>query len=91
MRVLAYLLYFLFSVLIVIFATQNMQPVAIYLVLGPPLNLPLIVVIGLSFFIGFSSALLNVVLRTAKGNSARKRVRQESQRKELTHRRELYR
>jgi len=73
MRLLAYLLYLLLTILIVIFATQNMEPVPIYLVIGAPLSLPLIVIVGLSFFIGYAFALLNVILRATRGSSAKKR------------------
>ena len=69
----AILLYFLLTILIVIFATQNIEPVPIYLIVGAPLTLPLIVIVGLSFFIGYAFALFSVILRATKGSSAKKR------------------
>ncbi len=72
MRLFLYLFYFLLTVLIVIFATQNMESVLIYLVFSPPLELPLIVVVGVSFFIGYAFCLFNVILRATRGRSVKK-------------------
>jgi uncharacterized integral membrane protein len=72
-RILAYLIV---VIVLIVFATQNMQPVTIYLVAGPPVAVPLIVVIVLAFIFGYAFALFALLLGAAK-RSRRTRVKAE--------------
>ena len=72
-RILAYLIV---VIVLIVFATQNMQPVTVYLVAGPPVAVPLIVVIVLAFIIGYAFALFSLLLGAAK-RSRRTRVKAE--------------
>ncbi|MBF0246960.1 MAG: DUF1049 domain-containing protein [Alphaproteobacteria bacterium] len=69
--VLSLILYMIAGAFIVLFASQNLDVVTVFLVLGPPLQVPLIVVIGMSFMIGFVTAIM-VVLRKAVKKQTRK-------------------
>ena len=71
--------YFLLIVAIGIFASQNMDMVPVYLLVGPPVEVPLIVVVVMAFIVGYGFALLAVVFRAAKGG----RRRSASRNKEL--------
>lgn len=56
------------ALLLLIFASQNMHPVWIRFVTGPPVQMPLIVIIVGSLIVGFAIATFNHILRTAKQN-----------------------
>ena len=60
------ILYLVFVTLILVFASQNLGDVTVYLVAGSPIQIPLILVIGLSFFIGFAFAILTVIRRAVR-------------------------
>ncbi len=61
------LVYLFLVVLIVLFAVQNMTPVPVYFfVAGQPIEVPLIIVVGLAFFIGFVTAILGVIRKALK-------------------------
>ncbi len=53
--------------LMIIFASQNLDVVTVYLVAGSPIQLPLIVIIGMSFFFGFVFAILTVIRKALWG------------------------
>ena len=65
LRILAYLTVVL---VLLVFATQNMQPVTVYLVAGPPLEIPLIVAVALAFITGYGFALFGLLLGAARGS-----------------------
>ncbi|GAB6051959.1 hypothetical protein JCM17960_07790 [Magnetospira thiophila] len=70
----ATLLIYLFLVVgIVLFASQNLDMVQVHLIAGNPVEVPLIVVIGLSFFIGFVTAIFSVIIRTLRDRSKQSR------------------
>ncbi|MBF0164557.1 MAG: LapA family protein [Magnetococcales bacterium] len=54
---------FLLAVLLLIFASQNMHAVQVRLVVGPPLELPLILIISGAFIAGFLLATVNHLAR----------------------------
>ncbi len=56
------------ALLLLIFASQNMHPVWIRFITGPPVQMPLIVIIVGSLIVGFAIATLNHILRTARQN-----------------------
>ena len=56
--------------LMIIFASQNLDIVTVYLVAGSPIQLPLIVIIGMSFFFGFVFAILTVIRRALWGRKS---------------------
>ena len=60
------LLYLVIVTLIIIFASQNLDDVNVYLIAGRPAQLPLFLVIGLSFFSGFAMAILTVIRRAIR-------------------------
>ncbi len=53
---------------IIIFASQNLEVVRVYLIAGQPFDLPLIVIIGISFFAGFVFAIMSVIRKAVRGN-----------------------
>lgn len=63
--------YLILVVLVILFATQNMETVPVHLIAGRPFEVPLIVVVGMSFFAGFAAAIFGVVFRALKGGRPR--------------------
>ena len=61
------ILYMTVGGLLFLFVFQNLEIVPIQLIIGPPLEAPLIVIVGISFFAGFAVAILGVIVRTVKG------------------------
>lgn len=59
--------YLIIGLMIFLFASQNLEIVPVYLFAGRPLEMPLIAVVGFSFFAGFVSAILGVIRRAFKG------------------------
>ncbi|MBF0339551.1 MAG: LapA family protein [Magnetococcales bacterium] len=53
----------LLAILLLIFASQNMHAVQVRLVVGPPLELPLILIISGAFIAGFLLATVNHLAR----------------------------
>ncbi|GAB0057871.1 Magnetosome protein MamL-like [Candidatus Magnetaquicoccaceae bacterium FCR-1] len=53
----------LLAILLLIFASQNMHSVQIRLIVGPPLDLPLILIISGAFIAGFLLATVNHLAR----------------------------
>lgn len=70
------ILYFVLAALIAIFGSQNMTVVPIHLVVGSPLNVPLIVVMAMSVFIGYAAAVFILFFRAAR-TRMRKKARNE--------------
>ncbi len=70
------IVYFVFATLIAIFGSQNMTVVPIHLVVGSPLNVPLIVVMAMSIFIGYAAAVFILFFRAAR-NRIRRKARNE--------------
>ena len=68
LRIFRTLTYFIVVLVLIVFATQNMEPVAVYLVAGPPVTVPLIVTCALAFISGYGFALFGVLLRAARGS-----------------------
>ena len=58
--------YLVMAALILIFASQNLEDVNVYLIAGRPIQIPLILVIGLSFFGGVVFAILTVILKAVR-------------------------
>lgn len=56
------------ALLMLIFASQNMHPVWIRFITGPPVQMPLIVVIAGSLIVGFTVATFNHIIKTAREN-----------------------
>ena len=48
------------------FASQNTGSVAVFVIAGGPLELPLIAVIAISFFAGFAAAILGVIQKAIR-------------------------
>ncbi len=64
-------LYLIFGAVIVLFTSQNLEPVPVNLIAGPEFDVPLIVIIGISFFAGFAFAMLAVIRKTIRGGGKR--------------------
>lgn len=56
------------ALLLLIFASQNLHPVWIRFITGPPVQMPLILVIAGSLVAGFAIATLNHIVRTSRQN-----------------------
>jgi uncharacterized integral membrane protein len=55
--------------LMIIFASQNLDLVTVYLVAGKPIQVPLVVIIGMSFFAGIVFAILTVIRKAMRGKN----------------------
>ncbi|MBF0560741.1 MAG: LapA family protein [Alphaproteobacteria bacterium] len=64
-----FVFYVLFVGLVVIFASQNLHVVPVYFLIS--FQAPLVLVVGVSFFIGFSAAILGVLLQAVKRRKKR--------------------
>ncbi|MBF0219221.1 MAG: hypothetical protein HQL49_06805 [Gammaproteobacteria bacterium] len=64
-------------ILLVIFTSQNMDDVEIYLVTGEPMHHPKILIIGIAFALGYATATISFII------SSSKRKREQQQRGEL--------
>ncbi|MBF0308765.1 MAG: LapA family protein [Magnetococcales bacterium] len=62
----------LLSILLLIFASQNMAPVQIRLIVGPPLEMPLILIISGAFIGGFVLATVNHLARKTLSRNRRR-------------------
>jgi uncharacterized integral membrane protein len=56
------------ALLMLIFASQNLHPVWIRFITGPPVQMPLIVIIVGSLIVGFTIATFNHIIKTARQN-----------------------
>ena len=65
------ILYLVAAAAIIIFASQNLEVVRVYLIAGRPIEVPLIVVIGISFFIGYVFAILTVIRKAVRRGGKR--------------------
>lgn len=54
------------ALLLVIFSSQNLHPVWIRFVTGPPVQLPLIVVVAGALIVGYAIATFNHIRRTMR-------------------------
>lgn len=63
--------YLVLVTLIMIFASQNLDIVTVYLIAGRPIQIPLVLVIGLSFFSGFAFAIVTVIRRAVRRGNRR--------------------
>ena len=55
----------------VLFASQNLGAVPVHMVAGRPLEVPLIVLVGISFLAGYLTAILTVIRKAIKGKPRR--------------------
>ncbi|MEE8392955.1 MAG: LapA family protein [Rhodospirillales bacterium] len=63
--------YLITGAAIIIFASQNLEIVRVYLIAGSPVEVPLIVVVGISFLAGFVFAILSVIRKVVRGGGKR--------------------
>ena len=63
--------YLIATTTVVLFASQNLAVVPVYLIAGSPIEIPLIVLIGIAFFVGFLTAILTVIRKAIKGKTRR--------------------
>lgn len=54
------------AIFLVIFATQNMDPVWVRFVFGPPVRMPIIVLMASSALVGYALAAINVLMRNRR-------------------------
>ncbi|MGN7612214.1 lipopolysaccharide assembly protein LapA domain-containing protein [Magnetococcales bacterium HHB-1] len=57
------------AVMLLIFASQNMEVVKVRFVFGPPIELPMILIIAGAFIAGFAFALVNTFMRRSAKRS----------------------
>ncbi len=56
------------AIFLVIFATQNMEPVWIRFVFGPAVRMPTIVLVASSALVGYAMALFTILIRSRRKN-----------------------
>ncbi|CCQ72993.1 lipopolysaccharide assembly protein LapA domain-containing protein [Magnetospira sp. QH-2] len=66
-------IYMVLVIGIVLFASQNLDMVSVHLIAGNPVEVPLIVVVGLSFFVGFVTAIFSVIIKTLRDRGKQNR------------------
>ena len=64
------IVYMIVGALVALFASQNLDMVTVYLIVSP-LQVPLIIVIGISVITGFVTAIMLVIRRSVKGHTKR--------------------
>ncbi|MEO5338017.1 MAG: hypothetical protein H7841_14165 [Magnetospirillum sp. WYHS-4] len=67
--------YFVFAVLFVLLTVQNLEPVTAYLLIGRPVEVPLAVVVILSFLAGCIVTVLTVVRKAVKRGGRRQETK----------------
>ncbi|MBF0470156.1 MAG: DUF1049 domain-containing protein [Gammaproteobacteria bacterium] len=60
-------------ILFLIFASQNMERAAVHFVTGRPMHLPLILIIGIAFVLGYASAILSFIISASKKRGRQQR------------------
>ncbi len=65
------------TLLLLIFSSQNLHPVWIRFITGPPVQMPLIVVIIGSLVVGFAIATFNHIVRTTRQRRSEKQEEPE--------------
>ncbi len=63
---------FLVAVLLLIFASQNMHETAVRLIIGPPVTLPLILILAGAFITGFALAIFSRWVRQSDRHRSHK-------------------
>ena len=53
-------------ILLIIFASQNMEDVSIHVVMGSPVEIPMILIIAVSFILGYATALFTFVMKASR-------------------------
>lgn len=61
------IVFLIIGMAVVLFSSQNMDAVTVYLVAGGPIQIPLIIIIGISFFSGFIVAIFVVIQNVIRG------------------------
>jgi len=67
----------LLSLMFLIFASQNLEPVFVHLVLGPPVKMPTIVLVFSSFMAGVICTLFFMINNLTKKNKNREEDEEE--------------
>ena len=60
--------YMFIGVMVVLFASQNLEIVRLYIFTGAEIQVPLIMVIFISFFAGFLTAIIGVIQKAFRRN-----------------------
>ncbi len=68
------LFFLIFGALVVLFASQNLEIVPVYVFTGAAIEVPLIMVVGVSFFAGFVAAIIGVIQKAIRRNKRKSRV-----------------
>ncbi len=61
-------------VLLLVFTMQNMEHAVVYVVTGQPIRIPLILLIAISFVLGYAFALLTFVLGIARRKKGKEKM-----------------
>ncbi|MBF0093071.1 MAG: LapA family protein [Alphaproteobacteria bacterium] len=59
-----YIVYVIFVGLVVLFATENLHVVPFYFLIS--FEAPLVLIVGIAFFVGFAAAVLGVLLQAVR-------------------------
>ncbi len=61
-------------ILLIIFASQNMGQVSVHVVMGRPVEVPMILIIAVSFILGYATALFTFVIKASSRNKQNRDV-----------------
>ncbi len=65
------LIFLIFGALAVLFASQNLEIVPVYIFTGRAIEVPLFMVVVVSFFAGFVAAIIGVIRKAIRRNKRR--------------------
>lgn len=68
------IVYLIIGALVVLFASQNLEIVPVYIFTGRAIEVPLIMIVAVSFFAGFVAAIVGVIQKAIRRHKRKSRV-----------------
>ncbi len=68
------IVYLIIGALVVLFASQNLEIVPVYIFTGAAIEVPLIMIVTVSFFAGFLTAIIGVIQKAIRRNQRKSKV-----------------
>ena len=68
------IVYMIIGAMVVLFASQNLEIVPVYIFTGAAIEVPLIMVVTVSFFAGFLAAIIGVIQKAIRRHKLKSKV-----------------
>ncbi len=68
------IVYLIIGALVVLFASQNLEIVPVYIFTGAAIEVPLIMIVTVSFFAGFLTAIIGVIQKAIRRHQRKSKV-----------------